>query len=1344
MAGDKGIYTYDNTGTNLLYKYTFDEVQIDKEQDGYFTNIVQFSMENNGLVIVLVYHILYMFNSEGQFLFKYELNLEIDEHNFQYYSIVPYIFKDTEYHFILGYINSNRKPCLQYYLINSKNNQTTIGNSFIFDEGDIQRSGVTYDYGINCEIMIHEIYGKILICFYQNTYPTSIEIKAFKIENKMIENIQNITCTYEGSGYGLKTFASIDKKKSILCYLNSINYEKIGYCAVYDINKNEFIKYGKYLSQVCGITNSYLSFDFFQETKEYIFSCVDYNTNINLIKFDQNFDIINVESDGSAKTDSIFKIDGCYQLIFYSFIFISQEYKLIGGLDCGSKTNRLVTVPSEYKPETIYTNYDYAEEEINFKTTILSTYSQIISDKIKSTSITTDKIQHTSVITHGIEYSSIITDKILSSSITNDETQYISVITDKIKSTIIITDKIKSTIISTDKIKSTYIFTDKVKSTSINIDKIKSTSIIKDETKSSLIETEIKSNEISKDKIKSSLIEIDKIGPTSINSNYYTNTFPSFTSSSINKDYLPSVFLECNDYKNNEGTICSKNVPTGYYIFDIINKILGKCHISCESCDKGPEVGKANCLSCNENFELNNNNNCLYKYNYYYNTNSEIIYLMKDQLCPEILPYELVESKECVEYCDNEELINKLCIINDFTGNNFDLITNRVKDFVGLSNSTDYDVIIDGNNVVYEVTTTATSNNYYNISSIDFGECENILKKHYKIDYLVVFKIDIKLNNSYSTVVQYEVYSPDKKKLLNLSLCDNSQIELLVPVYINEETNNLYDLISKEGYDMFNENSSFYKDICTPFTTEDGTDILLNDRQNTYYNENIVLCENTCVYVNYNTTTKRAKCQCQVKKAISKIETVTLNKLGSSILFDIKTLSNIEIIKCYKLTFSRIGQTDNYGSLILIIMIIVFIVLVIYFYINEKNSISNILRKALSVKGNPPKKIKTKLANLYLEHLTNSSSKNVMIKGRNNNTKIPSLSNSKLISDNHSHTGNNKKNKISNKLSFKIKKYQTINIINKANINIKCKKPERFSSISKLKKPIKNNSSMKSSNINKIKEKLKNCTSSNNSKIKNKSNKFNHNLNTNNNNNQNHNHKHNKHEKKLNYNDEEINTLPYKEALLIDKRTYFEYYLSLLKKKHIVLFIFMPVNDYNLITIKLGLFIFSFCLYLTVNALFFTDKTMHKIYEDKGIFNILFQLPQIIYSTLISTAINKIIKLLALSEKDVIKLRRTKNKNKAFEKSYKLFKWLIIKFNLFFFISILFLIFFWYYISTFCAVYKNTQKILIKNTLTSFGLTLLYPFGLNLLPGFFRIPSLRTPKKDRECMYKLSNILSLI
>ena len=192
------------------------------------------------------------------------------------------------------------------------------------------------------------------------------------------------------------------------------------------------------------------------------------------------------------------------------------------------------------------------------------------------------------------------------------------------------------------------------------------------------------------------------------------------------------------------------------------------------------------------------------------------------------------------------------------------------------------------------------------------------------------------------------------------------------------------------------------------------------------------------------------------------------------------------------------------------------------------------------------------------------------------------------------------------------------------------------------------------------------------------------------------------------------------------------------------LFVFMSSKDYNLLSIKIGLLIFSFCLYFTVNAFFFTDKTMHKIYEDKGVFNFLYQLPQILYSTLISSVINIIIKYFALSEKSIINLKTIKNKLKAFEKSVELNRNLMIKFNLFYYISLLFLIFFWYYISTFCAVYKNTQIIFIKNTLSSFTLTLVYPFLLNLFPGIFRMSALKPKKKDKECVYKFANIIALI
>ena len=153
---------------------------------------------------------------------------------------------------------------------------------------------------------------------------------------------------------------------------------------------------------------------------------------------------------------------------------------------------------------------------------------------------------------------------------------------------------------------------------------------------------------------------------------------------------------------------------------------------------------------------------------------------------------------------------------------------------------------------------------------------------------------------------------------------------------------------------------------------------------------------------------------------------------------------------------------------------------------------------------------------------------------------------------------------------------------------------------------------------------------------------------------------------------------------------------------------------------------------------------MHKIYEDKGIFNFIYQFPKIFYSSIISSFLNTFIKSLALSGKRVIQLKKLKNKEEAYKKSVELYRGLMIRFNLFYFISLLFLLFFWYYISTFCAVYKNTQVILIENTLTCFLLTLIYPFILNLLPGFFRIPALKAINKDKENLYKIGKIMALL
>jgi len=172
---------------------------------------------------------------------------------------------------------------------------------------------------------------------------------------------------------------------------------------------------------------------------------------------------------------------------------------------------------------------------------------------------------------------------------------------------------------------------------------------------------------------------------------------------------------------------------------------------------------------------------------------------------------------------------------------------------------------------------------------------------------------------------------------------------------------------------------------------------------------------------------------------------------------------------------------------------------------------------------------------------------------------------------------------------------------------------------------------------------------------------------------------------------------------------------------------------------KICLFLFNFSLYFTVNSLFFSDATMHRIYIDKGSFNFIYQIPQIAYSSIISSSINSIVSFLSLTEKNIIRLKKdtfiTEKKVKS------LIKCLKIKFFLFFIIEFSLLVLFWYYSSCFCAVYKNTQIHLIKDTLISFGLSLIYPLLIYLIPGAFRIISLRAKKANKEWLYKISKML---
>ena len=101
----------------------------------------------------------------------------------------------------------------------------------------------------------------------------------------------------------------------------------------------------------------------------------------------------------------------------------------------------------------------------------------------------------------------------------------------------------------------------------------------------------------------------------------------------------------------------------------------------------------------------------------------------------------------------------------------------------------------------------------------------------------------------------------------------------------------------------------------------------------------------------------------------------------------------------------------------------------------------------------------------------------------------------------------------------------------------------------------------------------------------------------------------------------ELNELDYYEAIKLDKRKFHIMYWSILRREHIILFTFFSWNDYNILYVKFAKFIFLICQDLAMNVVFFSDESMHKLYLTYGEYNFIQQIPQTIYSTIVSQII---------------------------------------------------------------------------------------------------------------------------
>ena len=178
-------------------------------------------------------------------------------------------------------------------------------------------------------------------------------------------------------------------------------------------------------------------------------------------------------------------------------------------------------------------------------------------------------------------------------------------------------------------------------------------------------------------------------------------------------------------------------------------------------------------------------------------------------------PFEIIQEQKCVKYCTTEDLNNNICILNFIDDNqdnsNKDILINNFEKYF---TSDDYNTtkIEQGEDEIYQeetftITFTSSENQKNNINNnmtrIDLGQCEIELRNFYNLsDDKVLFmrKIDIKMPGMKIPKIIFDVYCKlnDTNLIkLNLSICDNSRVEISIPIKITE---NLDKLNSSSGF----------------------------------------------------------------------------------------------------------------------------------------------------------------------------------------------------------------------------------------------------------------------------------------------------------------------------------------------------------------------------------------------------------------------------------------------------------------------------------------------------------------------------------------------------------------
>ena len=146
-------------------------------------------------------------------------------------------------------------------------------------------------------------------------------------------------------------------------------------------------------------------------------------------------------------------------------------------------------------------------------------------------------------------------------------------------------------------------------------------------------------------------------------------------------------------------------------------------------------------------------------------------------------------------------------------------------------------------------------------------------------------------------------------------------------------------------------------------------------------------------------------------------------------------------------------------------------------------------------------------------------------------------------------------------------------------------------------------------------------------------------------------------------------------------------------RDQIILNTFCACNDYNLMCVKIAKLTLIIATIMAMNAFLFSDKAFHKLFMSGVHYYFSYHIIQILVSAAITLVVEVIVCYLTMTDRHIYEIKALPKKQINGEKIFNNLKCIRMKLITFYASTFIILLFYWYFVSAFCAVYPNSQNL---------------------------------------------------